>query len=108
MLPTQAIYVDVCGLTFKETAEPLTSGLETLGLENENFLLNGATVFLTLLAWAVLAIIASILALVTRKFCLPTRKATRFAQWLDKTLKWNFFFDFFLAGQIELFASALI
>ena len=108
LLPAQDIYENYCGLTFKETEEPLTEGLESLGLESKNFLLNGATVMLTLIAWFVLAVIATILVLVTKKCCLPTRKGARLALWFDKALKWNFFFDFFFAGQIELFASALI
>ena len=107
LLPAQQIYQKAFGLSFRET-EPLTEGLDSLGLESRNFLLNGATVFLTLLTWAILAIIATIFVLVTKKLCQPNQKGARMAVWLDKALKWNFFFDFFFAGQIELFASVLI
>lgn len=47
LLPTKEIYEKLFGYSFQETG-PLTKGLETLGLESHNFLLNSATVFLTL------------------------------------------------------------
>lgn len=106
LLPAEDIYSSV--YTFTET-EPASAGLKYLGLESLNFLLNGGTLFLILQAWAVLAIVATMLKFLAKKFsCSPQGRAYRFSFWLEKKLKWNMFYEMFFASQIELFASALI
>ena len=95
------------GYTFPET-EPLSEGLSTVGLDSQNFLLNGGTVLLTLQAWIVLSMLVTLLQVITKWLLPPVHKFSRFVARLDNSLKWNFYFGFFFAGQIELFASIFI
>ena len=78
LLPAQEIYEKYTGMTFTES-EPLTEGLASLGLENLNFLLNGATVLLTLQAWALIALVATLSALAAKRFCEAKSKGNRLA-----------------------------
>lgn len=88
--------------------EPPSEGMETLGYQSQNFLLNSGTLFLMLQAWVVLALFATLLKFLATKLCKPDSRSYRFSLWLDRQLKWNFFYEMFLTSQIDLFASALV
>ena len=105
LLPSPEIYSSIYEFSDTEAAH---EGLANLGLESLNFLLNGGTLFLTLQAWAILATVSTLLTLVAKRHCAPKGRSYRFSFWLDKKLKWNLFYEMFLASQIELFASVLI
>lgn len=55
-----------------------------------------------------LAILVSLIRFIVSWVSQSSNKCLRLVNWLDHQLKWNFFFTFLFAGQIELFTSILI
>ena len=95
LLPAPEIYSSVYEFTDTEAD---SDGLANLGLDSLNFLLNGGTLFLTLQAWAVIALIATLMTVFAKRFCSPKSRSYRLSFWLDRNLKWNLFYEMFFAS----------
>ena len=104
LLDAEDVYAS---LDFSET-EPASKGLEELGYESKNFLLNGGTLLMTIQMWAVLAVLVTLGGLLCKSICGTVGRMNRCCRSLDLKLKWNFYFELFFAAQIDLFCCVLI
>ena len=69
-------------------------------------MLNGASLFIFFIIW-LSAFLLSLLLNATTKRC-SSPKLSRLADWLDRKLKWNSFFNLILAAQVELLLASII
>ena len=93
-------------VSITETQAP-SPRLELLGFETCNFLLNGGSLFIFFSVWFLVLAISFLLSALGRK-CQNWPRLSRFANWLERQLKWNSFFNLVFASQIELLLSAII
>ena len=62
--------------------EDIQLSMENLGLDSQNFLINGGTLLLMFLIWAVLAFIATVLDLISKYLLTKFEKFGKFTSWL--------------------------
>lgn len=94
----------ILDITETEASSPR---LELLGLESQNFLLNGGTLFIFFTLWFT-ALLLSYLLTALLRLKNDLSKLQRFVNWLDRQLKWNSFFNLIFTSQVELLLSSII
>lgn len=104
LLPSTEIINGISTVT--ETEAP-NSRLEALGLESQNFMINGGTLFIFFAIWVCFNILQLPFALASR-FTANNSCLNRFSSRFADKLRWNFFFDVTLTGQVEFMLAALI
>ena len=79
-----------------ETQAP-SARLQLLGYETYNFLLNGGSLFIIFTFWFLILAVSLLLSALAKKSDKLLR-LTRFANWLERKLKWNSFFNLVFAS----------
>ena len=75
--------------------------LEMLGIDSQNFLINGGVFLFSIAIWVTLLLINFFLKKIFSCFN-NTPRLTRFVNYVDRTLKWNSAFELFFTFQIEI------